>query len=74
VNWSQYRLLARMDDRAKREYYELDAVRNGWTGMELAVPAHPLLPPICTIARPCARLCRLVLWLVRWSGVSGKWC
>jgi predicted nuclease of restriction endonuclease-like (RecB) superfamily len=35
LNWSQYRLLIRIDDDYKREYYELEAVNNGWTGREL---------------------------------------
>jgi hypothetical protein len=35
LNWSQYRLLIRIDDESKREYYELEAANNGWTGREL---------------------------------------
>jgi predicted nuclease of restriction endonuclease-like (RecB) superfamily len=35
LNWSQYRLLIAIDDNYKREYYELEAVNNGWTGREL---------------------------------------
>lgn len=34
-NWSQYRLLMQIDNEDKREYYELEAVNNGWTGREL---------------------------------------
>jgi predicted nuclease of restriction endonuclease-like (RecB) superfamily len=34
-NWSQYRLLIQIDSDDKREYYELEAVNNGWTGREL---------------------------------------
>ena len=34
-NWSQYRLLIRIDDDYKREYYELETANNGWTGREL---------------------------------------
>lgn len=34
-NWSQYRLLIQLDNEDKREYYELEAVNNGWTGREL---------------------------------------
>jgi predicted nuclease of restriction endonuclease-like (RecB) superfamily len=34
-NWSQYRLLIRIDDDYKREYYELEASNNGWNGREL---------------------------------------
>jgi predicted nuclease of restriction endonuclease-like (RecB) superfamily len=35
LNWSQYRALIRMTDADKREFYELQAIRNGWTGREL---------------------------------------
>jgi predicted nuclease of restriction endonuclease-like (RecB) superfamily len=35
LNWMQYRLLVSIDDDYKREYYELEAVNNGWTGREL---------------------------------------
>ena len=30
-NWSQYRLLIQIDNEDKREYYELEAINNGWT-------------------------------------------
>jgi predicted nuclease of restriction endonuclease-like (RecB) superfamily len=35
LNWYQYRLLIRIADEHKREYYELEATNNGWTGREL---------------------------------------
>ncbi|MDR1329415.1 MAG: PDDEXK nuclease domain-containing protein [Oscillospiraceae bacterium] len=35
LNWAQYRLLIRIDDDYKREYYELETVHNGWNGREL---------------------------------------
>lgn len=35
LNWYQYRLLIQIDDKNKREYYELEASNNGWTGREL---------------------------------------
>ncbi len=35
LNWSQYRQLIGIDDDYKREYYELEAINNGWTGREL---------------------------------------
>jgi len=35
LNWFQYRLLVSIDDDYKREYYELEASNNGWTGREL---------------------------------------
>ena len=34
-NWSQYRLLIGIDDDFKREYYEQEALHNGWTSREL---------------------------------------
>jgi predicted nuclease of restriction endonuclease-like (RecB) superfamily len=35
LNWYQYRLLISIADTSKREYYELEASNNGWTGREL---------------------------------------
>ena len=35
LNWYQYRLLIRIEDDYKREYYELEAKNNAWTGREL---------------------------------------
>jgi predicted nuclease of restriction endonuclease-like (RecB) superfamily len=35
LNWLQYRTLMSIDDPCKREYYELEAVHNRWTGREL---------------------------------------
>ncbi|MDO5577406.1 MAG: PDDEXK nuclease domain-containing protein [Fibrobacter sp.] len=35
LNWSQYRLLIQISDPDKREYYELEAVNNAWTGREM---------------------------------------
>jgi hypothetical protein len=34
-NWYQYRLLIRIDNADKREYYEWEALHNAWTGREL---------------------------------------
>jgi hypothetical protein len=34
LNWSQYRLLIRVDDDFKREYYELESANHAWTGRE----------------------------------------
>lgn len=34
-NWMQYRLLISIPDEDKREYYELETVKNCWTGREL---------------------------------------
>lgn len=35
LNWIQYKMLISIDDNEKREYYELEAVKNNWTGREL---------------------------------------
>lgn len=35
LNWYQYRLLIQIDDKDKREYYELETANNNWTGREL---------------------------------------
>ena len=35
LNWFQYRLLIRITDADKREYYQLEAEKNGWSGKEL---------------------------------------
>ena len=35
LNWSQYKMLISIEDNYKREYYELEAVKNSWTGREL---------------------------------------
>ncbi len=35
LNWSQYRMLVYIEDNSKREYYELEAVKNSWTGREM---------------------------------------
>jgi len=35
LNWYQYRLLIQINDKDKREYYELEANNNNWTGREL---------------------------------------
>ena len=35
LNWTQYRLLIQIEDASRREYYELEAVKNSWTGREL---------------------------------------
>lgn len=34
-NWHQYRLLMRIGDEAKREFYELESAKNNWNGKEL---------------------------------------
>ena len=34
-NWTQYKLLLAISDDYKREYYELEAVNNGWTAREM---------------------------------------
>lgn len=35
LNWSQYKMLISIEDEYKREYYELEAANNCWTGREL---------------------------------------
>lgn len=43
LNWSQYRMLISIDDNAKREYYELEAVNNSWAERELERQIHSSL-------------------------------
>ena len=43
LNWYQYRLLIRIDDAYKREYYEHEATNNAWTGRELERQINSLL-------------------------------
>jgi len=43
LNWYQYRLLIRIDDDYKREYYELEAANHAWTGRELERQINSLL-------------------------------
>ena len=43
LNWSQYRMLIQIPDHDKREYYELEAVNNAWTGRELKRQIDSLL-------------------------------
>jgi len=43
LNWYQYRLLIGIDDASKREYYELEATNNAWTGRELERQIHSSL-------------------------------
>lgn len=40
LNWFQYRMLISIDDNDKREYYELESVKNNWTGRELERQIH----------------------------------
>jgi len=35
LNWFQYRTLISISNKEKREYYELETVKNGWNGREL---------------------------------------
>lgn len=43
LNWSQYKLLISIPDTDKREYYQLEAVNNGWTKRELERQINSLL-------------------------------
>jgi predicted nuclease of restriction endonuclease-like (RecB) superfamily len=40
LNWSQYKLLIAIDSPSKREYYEMETVKNSWTGRELERQIH----------------------------------
>ena len=40
LNWLQYRLLLSIENEQKREYYELESVKNYWTGRELERQIH----------------------------------
>ena len=40
LNWFQYRLLLQIDDSNKRLYYELESVKNSWSGRELERQIH----------------------------------
>ena len=43
LNWSQYRLLIRIDDDYKREYYELESANQAWTARETERQINSLL-------------------------------
>ena len=43
LNWSQYKLLIAIPDKNKREYYELEAANEGWTGRQLERQINSLL-------------------------------
>ena len=43
LNWSQYKLLIAIPDRSKREYYQLEAVNQGWTKRELERQINSML-------------------------------
>lgn len=43
LNWFQYRMLIQIDDDEKREYYELESLKNNWTGRELERQIHSSL-------------------------------
>lgn len=43
LNWTQYRMLIQIPDPDKREYYELEAVNNSWTGRELERQINSIL-------------------------------
>ena len=43
LNWSQYRQLIAIDDDYKREYYELEASNQAWTGREMERQINSLL-------------------------------
>jgi hypothetical protein len=35
LNWTQYRLLMRIEDKSKREYYIAEAIKNNWTARQM---------------------------------------
>ena len=43
LNWSQYRMLIQISDPDKREYYELEAVNEGWAGRQLERQINSML-------------------------------
>ncbi len=43
LNWSQYRMLIQIPDPDKREYYELEAVNECWTGRQLERQINSML-------------------------------
>lgn len=43
LNWMQYKLLISIADDAKREYYELESVNEGWSGRQLERQINSLL-------------------------------
>ena len=43
LNWSQYKLLIAISDPDKREYYQLEAVNEGWTGRQLERQINSML-------------------------------
>lgn len=43
LNWTQYRMLIQIDDPDKREYYELEAVNEGWTSRQLERQINSML-------------------------------
>ena len=43
LNWTQYRMLIQISDPDKREYYELEAVNNSWTGREMERQINSML-------------------------------
>ena len=43
LNWSQYKMLIAIADADKREYYELEAINNSWTGRELERQINSML-------------------------------
>ena len=47
LNWTQYRMLIQISDPDKREYYELEAVNNCWTGREMERQINSMLYERC---------------------------
>lgn len=43
LNWSQYKLLIAIPDKDKREYYQLEAVNEGWSKRQLERQINSML-------------------------------
>ncbi len=43
LNWTQYKMIIRIDDESKREYYMAECVKNNWTSRQLERQINSLL-------------------------------
>lgn len=58
LNWSQYRMLIQIPDPDKREYYELEAVNEGWSGRQLERQINSTLYEQTRTTQPSDLPCR----------------
>lgn len=56
LNWTQYKLLIRISDPDKREYYELETVHSAWTARELERQINSLLYERLLLSNDKARM------------------